>query len=319
MPHGRQDRSTITFRFLAAPTDAGQSGAVSAGKVLEWIDKAGYALAVQWSGRYCVTAYVGNVRFSRPIEVGHLVEVVARIVRTGRSSMDIMVETYSGDPTTGERCEATHCLMVFVAMDEAGKSTPVAPFTPGGEAERVLEQWAVRRSKVRAEIQQAMRGQEYTDAGTAPRLTLRFLAAPTDRNWGGKVHGGFVMKWIDEAAHVLVTQWSGNSSNAAIFTGGVRFYSPMHIGDLVEVEARLLHTGRTSVHIGVQVHSSDPALGDRRLTTFCRTIFVALDEDRRALPTPTWVPVTDEDKALDAHAMDLIAIRARHEETADLA
>lgn len=319
MPRGQSDRSSVTFRFLAAPTDTGRSGAVSAGKVLEWIDKAGYAAALQWSSTYCVTAYVGNVRFTRPVEVGHLVEVRARIVRTGRSSMDVMVETFSGDPGTGELTEATHCLMVFVAMGEDGKSTPVPAFEPAGEAERVLEQWAVRRGKVRAEVQQAMRDQVYSEAGTAPRLTLRFLAAPTDRNWGGKVHGGFVMNWIDEAAHVLVTQWTGNPSNVAVFTGGVRFYSPMHIGDLVEVEARLLHTGRTSMHIGVSVHSGDPATGKRRLTTFCRTIFVALDKQRRAVPAPEWVPVSDEDKALDAHAIDLVEIRRRHEVTAHLA
>ena len=317
MSRGHADRTSITLRFLASPTDAGQSGSVSAGKVLEWIDKAGYAAAAQWSGKYSVTAYVGNVRFSRPVEVGHLVEVTARIVRTGRSSMDIMVETFSGDPSTGDLIEATHCLMVFVATDENGRSTPVPSFVPNGEAERVLEQWAVRRSRVRSEIQRAMQGQVYSDEGTAPRLTMRFLAEPTDRNWGGKVHGGFVMNWIDQAAHVLVTQWSGNPSNAAIFTGGVRFYKPMHIGDVVEVEARLLHTGRTSVHVGVHVRSGNPATGEMSMTTYCRTIFVALDADRRALPTPTWVPVSDEDKALDRHAIELIEIRARQEETAN--
>ncbi|MDO5699045.1 MAG: hypothetical protein Q4G51_13835 [Dermatophilus congolensis] len=53
------------------------------------------------------------------------------------------------------------------------------------------------------------------------------------------------------------------------------------------------------------------------MTTCCRTIFVALDKNGMVRPTPTWVPVTDEDKALDAHAIDLIEIRARHEETAN--
>ena len=45
----------------------------SAGRVLEWIDKAGYAAAAGWSGTYAVTAYVGNVRFTRPVEVGEWV------------------------------------------------------------------------------------------------------------------------------------------------------------------------------------------------------------------------------------------------------
>ena len=53
-----------------------------------------------------------------------------------------------------------------------------------------------------------MKEQSYTEAGTAPRATLRFLAAPTDVNWGGKVHGGTVMRWIDEAAYVCAAGWS---------------------------------------------------------------------------------------------------------------
>ena len=121
---------------------------------------------------------------------------------------------------------------------------------------------------------------------------MRFLAAPTDVNWGGKVHGGIVMRWIDEAAHVLATQWTGSAQNVAIFTGGVRFYRPLRIGHVVEVEARLLHTGRTSMHVGVHVRSGDPAQGPdgMELTTYCRTVFVAIDEERRAVPCPTWVP-----------------------------
>ena len=69
--------SEPTLRFLAAPTDVADLGgtAVAGGRVLEWIDKAAYACAVGWSGGYCVTAYVGNITFARPIHSGDLVEV----------------------------------------------------------------------------------------------------------------------------------------------------------------------------------------------------------------------------------------------------
>ena len=179
--------------------------------------------------------------------------------------------------------------------------------------EELQQRWAVRRAELRSEVEAAMAGQSYTDAGTAPRVVMRFLAAPTDVNWGGKVHGGIVMRWIDEAAYVLATQWTGGVDNVAIFTGGVRFYRPLRIGHVVEVEARLLHTGRTSMHIGVHVRSGDPASGPdgMQLTTYCRTVFVGIDADRRAVPCPSWVPVNDEDRALDAHAVELVRIRER--------
>ena len=59
-------------------------GAVRGGRLLNWIDKAAYACAAAWSGGYCVTAYVGNVRFSRHVRAGDLVEVTAGSSTPGR-------------------------------------------------------------------------------------------------------------------------------------------------------------------------------------------------------------------------------------------
>jgi 4-hydroxybenzoyl-CoA thioesterase len=306
---GRRPRE-VTLRFLAAPTDGGYSGGVDGGRVLEWIDKAGYALAAAWSGRYCVTAYVGNVRFASPVRTGDLVEVTARLVHTGRSSMHIETTVRSGPPTGGALGRRTQCLLIFVAVDGDGRPSEVPAWVADSEEDHVLEDGAVRRIALRAEIEKAMADQELTGAGTAPQVVLRFLAAPTDVNWGGKVHGGIVMRWVDEAAHVLATRWTGSSENVAVYAGGFRFYRPLLIGHLVEVEARLLHTGTTSMHIGVHVRSGDPRETGMGVTTHCTIVFVAVGEDGAAAPSPTWVPVTAEDVALEEHAVDLIRLRA---------
>ena len=299
----------VTLRFLAAPTDRGYSGGVGAGRVLEWIDKAGYALAAAWSGKYCVTAYVGNVQFRRPVLVGDLVEVTARIIHTGRSSMHIDVVVSSSDPRVGTPAENTQCLVIFVAVDDEGRSVEVPRWTPSTPAERTDQDSAIRRIDLRASIEEAMSAQDYADHGDAPRETLRFLAAPTDVNWGGKVHGGIVMRWIDEAAHVVATRWTEGLRNVAVYSGGIRFYQPLFIGDLVEVDARLIHTGTTSMHISVHVRSSDPRLVAPRLTTHCLTVFVNLDDDGHPTPCPTWLPTTASDRALDAHAIELVGLR----------
>ena len=299
-----------TLRFLAAPTDAGYSGSVTGGRVMEWIDRAGYACAVGWSGRYCVTVYVGNVRFTRPVAIGDLVEATARLVYTGRSSMHILVTVRSGSPRGHELEPATECLMVFVAVGEDGRPTPVPELPDGDDEDMAQKDAAVRRIDVRARISAAMAEQSYTEVGTAPRVVLRFLAAPSDVNWGGKVHGGIVMRWIDEAAHVLVTQWIGDAANVAVYAGGVRFYQPLRIGDLVEVEARLIYTGRTSMHVSVHVRSGSPAGVERRLTTHCLIVFVALTPDGRSTAARTWQPTTEEDVNLFEHAQHLIELRS---------
>ncbi len=70
-------------------------------------------------------------------------------------------------------------------------------------------------------------------------MGLLFLAKPTDVNWGGKVHGGTAMQWIDEAGAACTMEWSAERT-VAVYAGGIRFYRPISIGDLIEVDARML-------------------------------------------------------------------------------
>ena len=167
--------SRITLRFLATPTDISYGGTVHAGKILEWIDKAGYACAVAWSGHYCVTAYVGNVRFTRPIQIGDLVEAHARLIHTGRTSMHILVKIHSADPRQGTFVQATWCMTVFVAVDSSGSSILVPCWEPGDNEQRQLQMFAMQRIEVRKQIEKEMARQTYLEGGGAANTTLRFL------------------------------------------------------------------------------------------------------------------------------------------------
>lgn len=123
--------SAITLRFLAEPSTVNFGGKVHGGTVMKWIDEAGYACATQWSKRYCVTVYVGGIRFHRPIRIGDLVEVEARLAYTGRTSMNMTVEVRSGDPRKDEELETTtECLIVFVAVGDDGRPVEVEPLIP---------------------------------------------------------------------------------------------------------------------------------------------------------------------------------------------
>lgn len=299
----------ITLRFLVTPQDA-PAGTVSGGTVLEWIDRAGYACAVGWSSSYCVTAYVGNVHFAHPIRSGQLIEVQARIIQTGRTSMQVLVTVGARDLAQSAFRLSMHCLLVFVAMDD-GRPVEVPAWTPQTDADRMLHARAEERLAARHEIRAAMEAAEYTDAGTTPQTVLRFLAAPKDVNWGGNAHGGTVMRWIDEAAFACAAAWSTTDA-VAVYSGGIHFTSPVHIGDLVEVSARLIHTGPHSMHIACHVRSGSPtAPHDLRRTVRCMTVFLDLDEERQPREVPRLVLRSDEDRRLDAHARELIAMRDR--------
>ncbi|GAA5228815.1 acyl-CoA thioesterase [Paeniglutamicibacter antarcticus] len=300
----------MKLRFLAAPTDVSEDGVtVQAGRVLEWIDKAGYACAVGYSGGYCVTAYVGNVHFTRPIENGDLIEVTARVVHTGRSSMQVVVTVDAADVRERIFRPAMDCILVFVAMDEERRPKTVPHFEPADDETAQLAQGAADRIGGRAEIRDAMRAQEYTDVGTLQRETFRFLAAPSDVNWGGNAHGGIVMRWIDEVARACAMAWCGKDA-VAVYSGGIHFLAPIHIGDIVELAARLIHTGPHSMHIAVRVMAKDPRESVWRETTQCMSVFVSRDATGRASAVPQAVLRSQEDFRLDAHALDLIERRA---------
>ncbi|MGR5147005.1 acyl-CoA thioesterase [Photobacterium alginatilyticum] len=139
-------------------------------------------------------------------------------------------------------------------------------------------------------------------------VTLRFLAEPGDVNFGGKVHGGAVMKWIDLAAYACSAGWSAKYCITA-YAGGIRFVAPIHVGNLVEVSAKVIYTGSSSMHIAIDVQASDPKTLERRLTTHCIVIMVAVDEDGRPTLVPEWVPQTEEDKMLRDSAIKLMNMR----------
>lgn len=307
---------SVTLRFLAAPTDVLMAGTTSVhgGRVLQWIDKAAYACATAWSGKYCVTAYFGHINFTRPIPSGHIVEVRSKIAYTGSTSMHIVNEVLSADPREGKFTRAADCMVIFVAMDENRKPTAVPPFEARTDEEKRVEKAAVSRFDLRRDIEAAMRSQVYTSDSSAPELTTRFLAKPTDINWGGNVHGGTAMEWIDEAATACTMNWAGRTT-ISVYAGGVRFYKPIHIGDLVEVRARILRTGRTSMNVSVHVHSGEPrkGLGGLSLALHSSMTYVAIDEEFNPQPVPHFTPVTDEDKRLHAHDLQLKALREKYQ------
>ncbi|MGV0383398.1 acyl-CoA thioesterase [Corynebacterium sp. 22_2729] len=302
----------VTLRFLAAPTDVLMAGAmgVHGGRVLEWIDKAAYACAVGWAQSYCVTAYVGHIHFTRPIPSGHMVEVRSRIAYTGRSSMHIVNEVLSADPREGVFTRACDCLVIFVALDENGKSKQIPSYVPTTDEEKRVEEAALSRIQLRKAIEEEMLRQTYTDKSTAPEMVNRFLAKPTDVNWGGNVHGGTAMEWIDEAATACTMQWTGERTTA-VYAGGIRFYRPVHIGDLVEVDARLVRTDERSMTVMVHLRAGDPREGKGNLPVAIHAsmTYIAVDLDGNPLQARQYTPVTNEDKRLEEHAATLRNLR----------
>jgi acyl-CoA hydrolase len=138
------DKRTTTFTFLAEPGDVNFGGKVHGGAVMKWIDQVAYACASAWCRRYCVTVYVGGIHFLKSIQIGHTVKLEAAIIYTGNSSMHIAVDVWSAPLWEDDMVKNTHCVIVFVALDQEGNKVNVPKWIPQTAEDKTMEAYALR-------------------------------------------------------------------------------------------------------------------------------------------------------------------------------
>lgn len=125
---------------------------------------------------------------------------------------------------------------------------------------------------------------------------------PDDANPWGYVHGGTIMKMVDEAAgSAAIRHTRMRVSTAAI--DYMSFLHPIHVGDLVTIKASVNDVGRTSMEVGVRVEAENMLTGDVKYTSSCYLVMVALDENGQPCPVPQVIPETLEEKRRQAAAM----------------
>lgn len=130
---------------------------------------------------------------------------------------------------------------------------------------------------------------------SASRVTISLLAAPETRNIFGSVHGGWIMRQVDETAYVCAARHAGRHAITASIDR-VDFKSPIHVGDLVRLNASVQWVGRTSMLIGVKVEAEDLLSGEVRHTNSCLLTFVAIDEHFKPVLVPGLIRETAEEE-----------------------
>jgi acyl-CoA thioesterase YciA len=123
----RQPLGELSLRTVAMPADTNPNGDIFGGWIMSLMDiAAGIAGGTRAQGRVA-TAAVSHLNFLRPVKVGDVVCVYTRVVKTGRTSMTVGVETWVLRQNRGEREQVTHAEIVMVAVDEAGRPRPLPP------------------------------------------------------------------------------------------------------------------------------------------------------------------------------------------------
>lgn len=127
------------------------------------------------------------------------------------------------------------------------------------------------------------------------RVTMSRQMMPEDANPWGYVHGGTIMKMVDEAAgSAAIRHTRRRVSTAAI--DYMSFLHPVHVGDLVTIKASVNDVGRTSMEVGVRVEAENMITGEVTYTSSCYLVMVALDEDGKPCSVPPVIAETPMEK-----------------------
>jgi acyl-CoA hydrolase len=136
------------------------------------------------------------------------------------------------------------------------------------------------------------------EAGTA-QLTMTVLMTPDMANFSGNVHGGTLLKYLDEVAYACASRYAGRYV-VTLSVDQVMFREPIHVGELVTFLASVNYTGRTSMEIGIKVVTENIREKSVRHTNSCFFTMVAVDDDRQPTPVPPLQPQTaDEIRRFD--------------------
>ena len=152
-------RSTTT-RLMGLP-DANGQGNVHGGVIMHMVDEAAAISAIKHS--HCarvVTAKVETFDFLAPAFIGDVVSVACETQYVGRTSMEIGVRVLAENPQTGETRRVASSQVIYVALDENGKPTPVPPLVPANEDERKIIEHARKRRLLRQRIDEELRQAE---------------------------------------------------------------------------------------------------------------------------------------------------------------
>jgi acyl-CoA hydrolase len=131
------------------PTHANVFGSVFGGQILAWVDICAAICAQRHTGQMAITAGIDQLSFERPIKVGHVVRLTARVTATFKSSLEILVEVEGEDAKSGERWHCVRAFVTFVAVDHALSPVPVPPLELVSDDERRLAEDATERRKHR--------------------------------------------------------------------------------------------------------------------------------------------------------------------------
>jgi acyl-CoA hydrolase len=126
-------------------------------------------------------------------------------------------------------------------------------------------------------------------------LSMTVLMTPDMANFAGNVHGGTVLKFLDQVAYACASRYAARYV-VTVSVDQVMFRQPIHVGELVTFLASVNHTGTSSMEVGIKVVAENIRSQQTRHVNSCFFTMVAVDDDRRPVPVTPLQAVTEDGK-----------------------
>ncbi|MEY2683292.1 MAG: hypothetical protein RJA09_436 [Pseudomonadota bacterium] len=128
----------------------------------------------------------------------------------------------------------------------------------------------------------------------AHQLTMTVLMTPDTANFSGKVHGGSILKLLDQVAYACASRYAGRYV-VTLSVDQVMFRQPIQVGELVTFLASVNHTGTSSMEVGIKVVAEDIRAKVVRHVNSCFFTMIAVDDAGKPVTVPALVPSTPDE------------------------
>jgi len=147
------------------------------------------------------------------------------------------------------------------------------------------------------------------------QLTMTVLMTPDKANFTGNVHGGDLLKLLDQVAYACASRYAGKQA-VTLSVDQVTFRQPIHVGELVTCLASVNYTGNTSMEIGIKVIAENIQSQIKRHVNSCFFTMVAIGQDGKPSAVPAFIPKTPDELRRHRGAKLRREMRLQYEEEA---
>lgn len=147
----------------------------------------------------------------------------------------------------------------------------------------------------------------------AHQLTMTVLMTPDTANFSGNVHGGTILKLLDQVAYACASRYAG-AYVVTLSVDQVMFRQPIYVGELVSFLASVNYTGTSSMEVGIKVVSQNIRSQESRHVNSCFFTMVAVDDQRKPIAVSPLRPFTPEEKRRHSAATARKTLRREYEQ-----